>query len=153
MKRLLVAAVLILIAWVIWPRSRLQEMSAPAPDATGHATDLLRPGPQTTAEEELRELHGSILLMLTALKDPYRPPLGINEEFARALTGGNRRGDLFLATNHPALRGGHLIDPWGTPYHIHPRAPDAIDLRSAGPDRRLFTDDDLAISSGNKIVD
>lgn len=153
MKRLLLAAVLVVLAWALWPRTRLPETPAAAPEATDPPAVALRPDPPANPTEELRELHGSIRLMLTALKDPHRPPLGINEEFARALTGGNRRGDVFLTTNHPALRDGRLIDPWGTPYHVHPRAPDAIDLRSAGPDRRLFSDDDLIVSAGNKIVE
>ena len=38
---------------------------------------------------------------------------------------------------------GRLIDRWGTPWQIHPRAADSIDVRSAGPDRRLYTPDDV----------
>jgi len=100
--------------------------------------------PRGTASDDVRILHAMVGSFLTAVKEPYRPPLGINEDFARAFTGGNRYGDVFLATNHPSLNNrGQLVDRWGTPYHFHPRAADAIDVRSAGPDKTLFTDDDV----------
>lgn len=82
--------------------------------------------------------------MLSAMKDPHRPPLGDNHDIAHALRGGNKYGDVWLDTNDPLFNAdGLLVDPWSTPYHFHPRAPDAIDVRSAGPDRILFTRDDL----------
>jgi general secretion pathway protein G len=37
-------------------------------------------------------------------------------------------------------------DPWGHPYHYaspHPTKPDEIDLRSAGPDGEIDTEDDV----------
>lgn len=97
-----------------------------------------------SASDDVRILHAMVGDFLIAVKEPYRPPLGINEDFAKALTGGNRYGDVFLATNHPSLNEhGQIVDRWGTPYHFHPRAADAIDVRSAGPDRKLFTEDDV----------
>jgi len=105
--------------------------------------------PQGTAADDVRILKEMVANFLSAVKEPYRPPLGINEDFAKAFTGGNRYGDVFLATNHPSLNEqGQLIDRWGTPYHFHPRAADAVDVRSAGPDRKLFTEDDV-IETGN----
>ena len=101
------------------------------------------------AAAEVRAVHTLVDNFLTAVKEPYRPPLGDNEDLVRALTGGNRYGDVFLATNDPHLNErGQLVDRWGTPYHVHPRAADAIDIRSAGPDRILFTPDDLMFPVG-----
>ena len=101
------------------------------------------------AAAEVRAVHTLVVNFLTAVKEPYRPPLGDNEDLVRALTGGNRYGDVFLATNDPSLnQRGQLVDRWGTPYHVHPRAADAIDIRSAGPDRILFTPDDLMFPVG-----
>jgi len=100
--------------------------------------------PRGTEKDDVRILHEMVGSFLEAVKEPYRPPLGINEDFAKALTGGNRYGDVFLATNHPAMNDrGQLIDRWGTSYHFHPVAADNIDVRSAGPDRVLFTADDI----------
>ena len=139
------AAVLAFIL-LCWWRSRCDREAAhvidqpsPTPDA-GIASAMLTEG----VERDLRELQQRVGLFLTSVKEPYRPPLGINEDVAKALTGGNRYGEVVLPTNHPSLNDrGQLVDRWGTPYHFHPRAANVIDIRSAGPDRILFTDDDL----------
>lgn len=69
--------------------------------------------------------------------------LGFNEDLAAALTDRTALGDAAVPVEHPALRDGRLIDRWGTPWQVHPLAADHIELRSAGPDRRLYTADDL----------
>ncbi len=72
------------------------------------------------------------------------PPLGFNEEVVRALGGANPFGVVFLPQRHPAIDArGRLCDRWGTPYLFHPLAAEDYEIRSAGPDRRLFTADDL----------
>ncbi|GAB4173537.1 MAG: hypothetical protein Fur0032_13170 [Terrimicrobiaceae bacterium] len=38
---------------------------------------------------------------------------------------------------------GQLLDRWGVPYHLHQMSSNDLDFRSAGPDRELFTADDL----------
>jgi hypothetical protein len=88
-------------------------------------------------------LRGLLAQFATTLRLAERPPLGDNADIAAALAGHNRRRIVFLPASHPALRDGLLRDREGTPYHFHPRSSDAIDVRSAGPDRVLFTDDDL----------
>jgi hypothetical protein len=79
----------------------------------------------------------------TLLRLNERPPLGDNRDISAALTGANRRRVVFIPPTHPALRGGLLVDRWGTPLQFHARSADAIDVRSAGPDRVLYTADDL----------
>ena len=82
--------------------------------------------------------------MLVAMKEPYRPPMGDNHDISRALLGHNRYGDVWMNPDDSLLNEkGLLVDPWGSPYHFHPRSSDAIDIRSAGPDRILFTTDDI----------
>jgi hypothetical protein len=110
------------------------------PPAVPHTTTQLR---QYSASNDVQRLRLALGNFLLAVKDPYRPPLGDNRDITRALTGGNRRGLALVPTNDPALRDGQLVDPWGTPYWFHARAPDAIDIVSAGPDRKLFTGDDI----------
>lgn len=139
----LVVVILIVLVIVIPPNS-----SSPSPASSQHSTppSLQHSAslPQHAASSEVRRLHLALGNFLLAVKDPYRPPLGDNRDITRALTGGNRRGLVLVTTNDPALRGGQLVDAWGTPYWFHPRAPDAIDIVSAGPDRKLFTGDDVA---------
>ena len=106
------------------------------------------------AHEELLTVEGDGAADISALADitrtylqqpggEGRDPLGFNEDLARALTNRDVLGEAAIPTGHPALRDGQLIDRWGTPWHVHPLAGDLIELRSAGPDRKLFTADDL----------
>ncbi len=77
------------------------------------------------------------------------PPLGFNEEIVRALGGANPLWVVFLPPNHPAIDGqGRLCDRWGTPYFFHPLSAADYEVRSAGPDRKLFTADDLVGRAG-----
>jgi len=71
-------------------------------------------------------------------------PIGLNEDITDVLTGGGdpQRPRVF-PTNHPAIRGGQLMDRWGTPFWFHPNTGLQMEIRSAGPDRQLFTPDDL----------
>ena len=86
-----------------------------------------------------------------AMTEPIAEP-ALGGEPANAATGELARAredvralhEIYVATNDPSMDAqGRLVDRWGTPYHFHPRAAAAIDVRSAGPDRVLFTADDL----------
>lgn len=72
-----------------------------------------------------------------------RRSIGFNEDLVPALTDTAALGEAALPADHPAIRDGRLLDRWGTPWQVHPLAHDLIQLRSAGPDRRLYTADDL----------
>lgn len=73
-----------------------------------------------------------------------RPPLGSNQEITAALTGRNAQDLVFFPPDHPGINpAGELCDRWGTPYLFHPLSADHFEIRSAGPDRDLFTADDL----------
>lgn len=71
-------------------------------------------------------------------------PIGTNAEITAALAGDNRLGHAPLPADHPAIdEQGRLLDRWGTPFFFHQLSRDRMDIRSAGPDRHLFTDDDI----------
>jgi hypothetical protein len=97
-----------------------------------------------TARDDVRIVAGLVQNYQQAVKTGVAaPPLGFNEEITRALTGRNPLEVAFLPATHPAINArGLLCDRWGTPYHFHPVAQDRIDVRSAGPDKKLFTTDD-----------
>jgi hypothetical protein len=38
---------------------------------------------------------------------------------------------------------GELVDPWGTPYFFHQLSGRETEIRSAGPDKIMWTADDL----------
>jgi hypothetical protein len=93
--------------------------------------------------EDLAALADLTTNYLQAAPSARRPALGFNEDLARALTDRDTLGDAALPATHPALVGGQLIDRWGRPWQVHPLSADVLQLRSSGPDGRLYTPDDL----------
>jgi len=73
-------------------------------------------------------------------------PVGQNEDIVAMLLGENPKRAAYLPPDCAAIKNGKLVDAWGTPYWFHPVSRDRMEIRSAGPDRELFTSDDL---SGN----
>jgi hypothetical protein len=72
--------------------------------------------------------------------------IGDNADITAALTGtqyAGQKGHVF-PRQHNALRGGQLVDRWGTPFWFHNNGPTRLEIRSAGPDKHLFTPDDIA---------
>lgn len=74
-------------------------------------------------------------------------PVGTNQEITRALNGDNLRQVNFL-NEEAGVRineKGELVDPWGVPFFLHQLAAREMEIRSAGPDRAMWTEDDLVI--------
>ena len=73
-------------------------------------------------------------------------PVGTNEEITRALQGHNPKQINFLkADGNRVNASGELVDVWGTPYFFHQLSGTEMEIHSAGPDRRMWTADDLVI--------
>lgn len=71
-------------------------------------------------------------------------PVGSNAEIMKAVMGGNPvNARLGPPEGQSVNADGELLDHWGTPYFFHQLAKDKMEIRSAGPDRKLFTVDDL----------
>ena len=69
-----------------------------------------------------------------------------NFEITEQLLGKNPKKIVFIAPDTTALRGNELIDQWGTPYFFHAQSGQQMDIRSAGPDKEFWTDDDVFLS-------
>lgn len=73
-------------------------------------------------------------------------PVGTNAEITKSLLGDNIR-----QTKHEIPEGtrlnanGELCDPWGTPYFFHQQSATKMEIRSAGPDHKMWTDDDVQL--------
>ncbi len=105
--------------------------------------------PDSTAAEDVAVLHGMLRQYLRFLKDKQARPIGNDSDLARVLIGNNPMKLVILPPDHPALGAdGRLRDRFGTPYFIHPRGHLAFEIRSAGPDRKLFTADDIIENLG-----
>ena len=74
-------------------------------------------------------------------------PVGTNPEITRCLNGQNPGKVVFLKLED-GLRineRGELVDNWNTPFFFHQLARDLMEIHSAGPDRKMWTSDDLVI--------
>jgi hypothetical protein len=71
-------------------------------------------------------------------------PVGTNPEITRAFQGDNPKQINFLKQDGNRVNtNGELVDPWGTPYFFHQLSAVEMEIRSAGPDRVMYTADDL----------
>jgi hypothetical protein len=125
------------------PSLSVPESSAPQPPfATGilaHYAEPARP-PEQDLQDVARVLGNFSLLV----KGDNPLPLGANEEIAAALRGKNKAGLRALPDEHPAFNArGQLVDRWGSPLYFHAQSRDRLEIRSAGPDREMWTADDL----------
>jgi uncharacterized protein YneF (UPF0154 family) len=81
---------------------------------------------------------------LLLLKSAADRPLSANEDWADFLKGKNATHERFLPDRHIALNStGQLIDRWGTPLFFHALGGGRYEIRSAGPDKILWTNDDI----------
>jgi hypothetical protein len=68
----------------------------------------------------------------------------LNEEIVERLLGFNEKKVRFLPDPFEYLNGrGELVDRWGSPYFFHPVSAEEMEIVSAGPDKILWTDDDV----------
>ena len=74
-------------------------------------------------------------------------PVGENAEITAALLGKNKIDFAFVPKDSPALNSkGELCDRWGTPFFFHQLAGDSMEIRSAGPDKKMWTADDVVLT-------
>ena len=76
-------------------------------------------------------------------------PIGSNAEITGALLGNNLKQIKLEVPAGSHVNGeGEMCDRWGTPYFFHQLSKTEMEIRSAGPDRRMWTGDDSRISDG-----
>lgn len=70
--------------------------------------------------------------------------MGTNAEIVKELDGGNPKAARYLPTELKRLNEkGELVDTWGMPYFFHQLSAEEMETRSAGPDKILWTTDDV----------
>ena len=70
-----------------------------------------------------------------------------NAEITQQLLGKNPKRIVFIDPRCAALRGTELVDQWGTPFFFHALSGQQMQVRSAGPDRQLWTADDVFVEN------
>jgi len=139
---------------VLWPEKDPPPLAGVAPASSmPHPPAEPLPGERilrsyasadSRAEDDLAAMAHAVanLALLVKGGEPFR--LGANEEIAAALRGENRARIRFLPEGHRAFDAqGRLVDRWGTPLFFHALSHERLDIRSAGPDRRMWTEDDI----------
>jgi hypothetical protein len=105
--------------------------------------------PATTPQRDLALMGQMISSFLTLFKRAADRPLSANEEWSAALRGQRADAEPWLREGHRSLDAqGRLIDRWQTPLHFHALGQKQWEIRSAGPDRQLWTSDDLLEKTG-----
>lgn len=129
------------------PAAATESTFAPprAPALPGERLTIGYGDPGTPPIDDLRMLHHVLGGYFSVIKDLTRHPIGGNADLTACLLGENVSRQRFLGDDHPAVRNGLLVDRWQTPLFVHPEAARELTLRSAGPDRTMFTADDLVV--------
>jgi hypothetical protein len=71
-------------------------------------------------------------------------PFGTNAEIMKTVMGGNPKQSRLGPPEGQKLNvEGELLDRWGTPYFFHQMSKSDMEIRSAGPDRIMWTEDDV----------
>jgi hypothetical protein len=123
--------------------------AAPAPAASPVASEERSPladglnAPAGTVDEDLR-IVATLIEVFRSNFPREGNPTGSNAEITAALTGRNRLRLALVPPDHPALNArGELCDRWGTPFFFHSESRVQTEIRSAGPDRKHWTEDDV----------
>jgi hypothetical protein len=126
-------------------RPAVASLPPPRESERSHLADQLH-APNRTGMEDL----SVVLNLFTHYRTRFQGyPVGEdNATFVNALTGNNPGRLAFISRDHPAIDAqGQLLDRWGEPFFFHLLGHDALEIRSAGPDRELYTPDDLLTAS------
>ena len=88
--------------------------------------------------------------ILLEIFESYRSHFGTfptgedNPQFMHALMGANPGRLPIFPLTHPRLsEKGALLDVWNSPFIFHLISRDHIEIRSPGPDREIYTEDDI----------
>jgi hypothetical protein len=134
------------------PSSQSFPSSASSPSSPSSSAEPPSPladelnSPRTTIQRDLQILNGVLLAWQTNFHEQGNP-VGDNAAITAALTGKNPLNFQFIRRDHPAINErGELCDRWGTPFFFHALSGTRMELRSAGPDRQMYTDDDLVFT-------
>jgi hypothetical protein len=115
-----------------------------AGEEPSHLADALN-SPSTDINADLRLLDSIFAQYRSAMHGGN--PVGENAEITAALTGRNSLGFAFIPKNLPAIdTRGELCDRWGTPFFFHQISGEEMEIRSAGPDRKMWTGDDQVLT-------
>jgi len=99
---------------------------------------------ESSGKEDLEMMARFLDSVFLLVKSRDSSEYSTNEDLVLFLKGGNSHQSPFLNGDSSALNHeGQLIDRWGIPIIVHPVSQKLLELRSAGPDQKAYTDDDF----------
>jgi hypothetical protein len=103
----------------------------------------LRVVPSPEALKDIEDIQFMLRDYRTRLGDN---PTGTNAEIMKEVMGGNRAKARLGPPEGQTLNDqGELLDRWGVPYFFHQLSKNEMEIRSAGPDRAMWTTDDVVM--------
>jgi len=122
------------------PNTETTALTSPVAGST-IANDLNAP---TVAIRRDLEILNELFVAFQTNFPRFGNPVGENAEITAALTGENSAKFVFISPRHRAISArGELCDRWGTPFRFHQVSGTRMEIRSAGPDRKFATPDDV----------
>ena len=128
----------------------VQPVQTPATVAPPPAVPTPRPArtaympPEPTHAEGFNDLENTNRMLKDYRQIMGENPVGTNAEIMKSLMGGNRKGAILGPPQGMNLNGsGELTDQWGMPIFFHALSKEHMEIRSAGPDRVMWTGDDV----------
>lgn len=131
----------------------------PSPTATPNGTTFSAAGVDMELQARADSLHSTDhgadrdLQIVAEFIDTFAratggQPIGENADITAALTGTQFPGQKarVFPQQHRAVKNGQLVDRWGTPLWFHPNSGHQMEIRSGGPDKQLFTMDDVVLN-------
>jgi hypothetical protein len=102
--------------------------------------------PVVISPEALREMNDVQFMLRDFRTRLGGNPEGTNAEIMQAVMGGNRvNARLGPPEGQKVNEEGELLDRWGAPYFFHQLSLNEMEIRSAGPDRAMWTSDDIVV--------
>lgn len=157
-----IALVALVVGGLLWWPKRYPEapapvvvappVVAPAPVPSKFTEDLSAEhlvGYGTAASDPQRDLEmvkDAVDAFVRSIKIPGALPTGSNRELVAALAGENAHRIRFIDPASPFINAdGELLDRWQVPLFFHFVEANDVGVRSAGPDRVLWTADDVTM--------
>lgn len=119
-------------------------VAMPAPELP---PDLPPPKPRVVISPEALKEMDDVQFMLRDFRTRLGGnPEGTNAEIMKAVMGANRvQARLGPPEGQRINDEGELLDRWGTPYFFHQLSMNEMEIRSSGPDRTIYTTDDIVV--------
>ncbi len=118
-----------------------QSALAPAQDELANYGDTT-----TSVADDIQLVQNLIEVFQYHLKYDDALPTAGNKELTAAMLGDNRYEDRFISTDFEFINDqGEITDRWGSPLIFHFESARCPDIRSIGPDKTPWTEDDVVL--------